>query len=221
MSRDTTTPATPTCDHCGEDLVQAWAPGDLVLACAKCMRLVPHDMLGRTYWPAPAPVEPVQCRECPRVEDAAAWIPEAGERIRRDRLCLRCGHWMELLEDRDNPINARIEGRHYRITPDLPEGEVGFRGFGGAKHLVRFHDGRMVVTRNLWTQGTIPRHFRERLSDNAVFLTPCTYCDRDATGRLGFYWGQDRPVFWAPHCGDKACGRDRSRADFVPYGGAS
>lgn len=62
---------------------------------------------------------------------------------------------------------VRVGGKHYQIAP---EKQSGMRGFGGAKFLIRFFDGRSVETTNLWSQGTIPEHFRSRLPDNAEFL---------------------------------------------------
>ena len=50
--------------------------------------------------------------------------------------------------------------------------------------MIRFTDGREVITHNLWHQGTIPKHFRARLPDNAVFVVPCQYGNHEAKGTL-------------------------------------
>lgn len=83
--------------------------------------------------------------------------------------CFTCQFWTEKMVPhfRDSPMTARIGGRHYRIGP---ERAGGFRGFGGARFIIQFHDGRKVVTTNLWSQGEIPEAYREQLPDNATFV---------------------------------------------------
>ena len=71
---------------------------------------------------------------------------------------------------------VRALGHHYQLASEgASQGE---RGFGGKVFEVRFFDGRVVVTHNLWHQGEVPAHFRARLPDNAVFAE-----DPDMKGR--------------------------------------
>lgn len=76
--------------------------------------------------------------------------------------------WNMQLEKRDNAFVA--DGRHYRINPDLRPGERGVAGFGGSPATVKFFDGRVVETRNLWSQGVVPAPFRDRLPDDAELV---------------------------------------------------
>lgn len=77
--------------------------------------------------------------------------------------------WLDQLQDRDNAVV--VDGRHYRIAPDLPDGQTG-AGFDGYEFEIRYlADGREVVTRNLWTQGLVPEAFRALLPDTAVFAS--------------------------------------------------
>lgn len=73
--------------------------------------------------------------------------------------------WAEKIAAKHAPTTVRAGGQHYFIGP---EDSRGMRGFDGAKVAVRFHDGRTVVTTNLWTNGTIPAALREQLPDNAT-----------------------------------------------------
>jgi hypothetical protein len=68
-----------------------------------------------------------------------------------------------------DPAIARVGGKHYAIGPER-RGDKQLCGFGGAKFIIQFFDGRRVETMNLWHQGVIPEHFRIRLPDNAEFL---------------------------------------------------
>lgn len=78
--------------------------------------------------------------------------------------------WLDKLEIKDDQKTARIDGVHYRVGPEnAPYGEW-FRGFSGRKFIIKFHDGRKVVTTNLWCQGHIPMKMREQLPDNAEFI---------------------------------------------------
>lgn len=43
-----------------------------------------------------------------------------------------------------------------------------FRGFGGRRWLIRFHDGRELCTQNLWHNGEVPAAYRNALPDNAT-----------------------------------------------------
>jgi hypothetical protein len=69
---------------------------------------------------------------------------------------------------RDSLRTVRVNGTHFRIGPEDKDAR-GMRGFGGAKFIIMFHDGRRVVSTNLWCQGTIPKPLRGELPDNAEF----------------------------------------------------
>jgi hypothetical protein len=105
---------------------------------------------------------PVLCRECGRLADQAGTTSE----LEKNGLCFGCLFWTEKLSIKTDPTTARVNGHHYFIGS---ESSTFFRGFGGDRFVVAFHDGRRVTTTNLWTQGKIPDHFRARLPDNAVF----------------------------------------------------
>lgn len=111
------------------------------------------------------------CIECGATEDVSRWMRSCGERLTERQLCFSCDHWTSL-EDRGNGPDkdrvVRFEGVHYIIGPEVGAGPTWMRGLGGARILIRFHDGREVVTTNLWCQGNIPERFRSRLPDNAV-----------------------------------------------------
>ena len=87
--------------------------------------------------------------------------------------CFTKNFWQEKIDwDNDKDPNAvRIRGRHYYIGEEpSPNTPSHCYGFGGRKHVVKFNDGRIVTTHNLWCQGGIPEEFKAQLPDNAVFL---------------------------------------------------
>jgi hypothetical protein len=77
--------------------------------------------------------------------------------------------WEGKLAIADSPRTVRVGGVHYHIGIDNPDSP--FKGFGGGLFLVQFNDGRRVRTNNMWCQGTIPSALRDKLPDNAVFIT--------------------------------------------------
>lgn len=111
------------------------------------------------------------CMECGETEDVSRWMPRCGKRLAERQLCFSCDHWMSLIE-RGNGVDrgrvVRHDGTHYIIGPEH-NGPSHLRGLGGARMVIKFHDGREAVTTNLWCQGVIPERFRSRLPDNASF----------------------------------------------------
>lgn len=112
------------------------------------------------------PEEP--CRCCGNVFSASYSEPTKAQLLSKN-VCFGCNFWQEYVEQKNDFRIARIEGSHYCIVPD-DNSPHGFKGHGGSEFRIRFHDGREVVTRNLWHQGTIPPHFRDELPDNATFV---------------------------------------------------
>lgn len=121
------------------------------------------------------------CRECGGLIDDD-YYDHVRTKLLAASLCHSCMGWTDLLSMKDDPKTVRVGGRHYRIEPDLPRGRAHCAGFGGARWHIRFHDGREVISRNLWTQGAIPEHFRDRLPDNAEFA-PDPREEEDDDGR--------------------------------------
>jgi hypothetical protein len=69
----------------------------------------------------------------------------------------------------------RVEGKCYHVSEEPTNEEKrktggwGF-GHGGFEFLIDCFDGRKIITSNLWHNGTIPKHFKDQLLDNARFI---------------------------------------------------
>lgn len=113
-------------------------------------------------------VPEMPCRECASIFSTKYLEPTRSNMISAN-VCFHCYFWLGYYIRRNDPKIARISGNHYMIEPEN-KGKYGFRGFGGHKFVIEFFDGRTITTTNLWHQGTIPEHFRERLPDNARFI---------------------------------------------------
>lgn len=118
------------------------------------------------------PSDRPSCAECERAVNIDGYSGAVAERMAAEDVCFSCAFWRNLLDAaRERPEDVvRIDGRHYTIEPDVPDArDAGvLAGFGGERFWIVIGD-RHVITCNLWAQGEIPQHFRERLPDNARF----------------------------------------------------
>lgn len=79
-----------------------------------------------------------------------------------------------------DPNVVVVNGTHYTIGDPphtmKPKGSSGLGlGYAGARWNIKFKDGRIVVTHNLWYQGSIPEAYRGAMQDNAEFLSNAQY----------------------------------------------
>lgn len=114
----------------------------------------------------------IQCRECLRPESPGSRTKEAADKILSYGVCINCLYWLEWIESATkNPLMFISSGRAYTIGREPSAGELRRNqdcyGFGGAGWKVSINNGEWITTHNLWTQGEVPKHFRERLPDNA------------------------------------------------------
>lgn len=121
---------------------------------------------------APDPPLPAfACRECDERYDPNRLQARIERVLVHNQLCHKCQHWTEIWMERNDPRRAFIEGMSHTIGDEDAEPRSGLmRGCGGSRFVIAFFDGRKVETTNLWNQGEIPAHFRERLPDNASFV---------------------------------------------------
>lgn len=91
------------------------------------------------------------------------------EQLLADSVCFGCGYWRTLAE---TPGVVTADWHRYEIGDDRPGLSGSSRGFGGRRFVVRFDDGRVVETSNLWTQGIVPEWFRDRVTPNAAVASP-------------------------------------------------
>ena len=108
------------------------------------------------------------CKHCGTIEFGRYYDP-IGSRLMETGVCFHCDHWEQIAA---NPKPGRfvIDGKLYSDGGHQEGGRKDCLGFGG--HLWTIKQGDLVwKTNDLWSGGTIPNEFRDRLSDNAEFLT--------------------------------------------------
>lgn len=90
----------------------------------------------------------------------------------KNNFCETCQFWYDKVKlDMEKNTNVlRVNGEHYTISEPLAKHLHFMRGMGGNQFTIKFNDGRIVHTDNLWHQGRIPIAWREYLPDNAEFI---------------------------------------------------
>lgn len=87
--------------------------------------------------------------------------------------CFSAKYWLDRVKRINNPTQVVIDNTVYQIGREDISKES--KGFGGAVHFIKFNDGRLIKTTNLWHNGKLPEAFRSMLPNNAVFLTATEY----------------------------------------------
>lgn len=110
------------------------------------------------------------CKLCGR-PDLVRYIQRAD--LLRRGLCFGCALWEDRAEEvkGDPAVVITPEWKHYKIGPSRPGTSSDCKGFGGAKWVVTFTDGRVVHTDNLWLGGDIPEHLRPLFAVNATLAS--------------------------------------------------
>lgn len=113
----------------------------------------------------------IRCRKCGTFEHTDRQMESKMLEAERLRFCFECLFWLGKAKlRRRDPNFCVIAGGAYYIGEEHQR-EGAFRGFGGAPHTIRFlADGRIVHTTNLWSNGTVPEHWRAFLPDSAEFV---------------------------------------------------
>lgn len=111
------------------------------------------------------------CTKCGKpIEDRLIYRYLNGYDNEEPQLCEECEFFDNLMriDAQGENIVVIANGRHY-IVDDEGVSEC-LKGFSGAKFTVKFFDGRIVKTSNLWCQGDIPQVFKAEMPDNAELI---------------------------------------------------
>lgn len=92
-----------------------------------------------------------------------------------DICCSECFHinfWNDKVESvRTEPRQVVINGEVYWIG-DEDQHPFEFRGFTGLKFKIKRRDtGEVFETTNLWYNGKVPEEYKDKIKDNADFIT--------------------------------------------------
>lgn len=109
---------------------------------------------------------PESCKECSHLISTTYNEPHKSEMISRN-ICLRCNIWTNKLNTLPDPNCFVVNGGVYNVKPNI-DGPGGFKGFGGREF--RFiKNSVLTISHNVWFNGQVPVHFKDRIKDNATF----------------------------------------------------
>ncbi len=111
------------------------------------------------------------CSECGEVTHPSyVGNNQIGAALRARGLCFIDDFWARAYADYQAGKRVVVDGSSYTIGPARDAGPKSCRGHGGRLFRIQYPDGRVVETTNLWSQGTIPARWRDRMADSAVFV---------------------------------------------------
>lgn len=106
---------------------------------------------------------PTNCKEC-RKEIEYCYLNK--DTLAERSLCFNCNFWTELFGT-PNAIVMESHGKRNQYMAGPDTGRKSDKGFGGQYWKIKFNDGRILETNDLWHQGEIPEHFYGRFPVNA------------------------------------------------------
>lgn len=104
------------------------------------------------------------CKSCGSME-AAHFVENTKKRMLEKQVCFVCDLWDERAANKNR--KEIIANGHLYSDGGRSGGRKSFLGFGGAEVQIE-KNGKTWTTNNLWSGGTIPEEFRDRLADNAI-----------------------------------------------------
>lgn len=108
------------------------------------------------------------CCECGGV---VASKNEETQQLMADRkMCSTCLFWIKIVEEKKDRRRIITNNNAYWIRTFGQTDRNGVIGFGGRKFDIKMNNGEIIKTNDLWHQGEIPPHFRNRLKNNAQFV---------------------------------------------------
>jgi hypothetical protein len=102
------------------------------------------------------PEEPMlTCRKCGHRERLQFMSDVLREMVQHS-MCFECNFWRDALEDPDIVITQSDKGELEAFSVGDEDYGSSFRGYGGRRFTVKFFDGRVITTTNLWPRGKVP-----------------------------------------------------------------
>lgn len=114
----------------------------------------------------------ITCHEC-GLRDIPTYDSATRRRMVEENLCFNCLFWLRRLEWSQDPDKSdyRVVIDHHLYSIGTATTPSHLNGFGGTWFYIERFDGVRCKTCDLWHGGRIPRHFRNRFPNNAMFLT--------------------------------------------------
>lgn len=115
------------------------------------------------------------CPSCGETGFHTEYMGAEGKRMKETGECFSCAFWEIRLATPD-PDRLVINGWVYSVGEEPSDkqrrsGRTGGLGMAGRRFDIELDNGRRFTTHNLWSGGEIPALYRDRLPDNAKFVS--------------------------------------------------
>lgn len=112
-----------------------------------------------------------RCKICNRLIETHYYEPIKSELIKKN-YCFLCNLWDERIKELSKPNVYVIDHNFYTDGGYVDKKGNGWGlGYGGRLFNIKSHkDGKIISTNNLWNGGDIPKHFWDKIPDNAEFV---------------------------------------------------
>lgn len=113
--------------------------------------------------------ETIICTHCGKEQEL--FFNESLSKQLKDReICHSCKYWFDIIDayQKDDYKVAVVNGAVFAVCP-RKDTNTKYNGFGGREFKIRFNDGKVIETNNLWNGSKIPENFASKLPNNAVF----------------------------------------------------
>lgn len=90
--------------------------------------------------------------------------------VAQRNLCSICNLWYNRLSQQNNPNIFIIDGMFYQDAGPSTNPKHSL-GFAGLRFYIKTNDGRIVSTNNLWYGGTVPKIWKSKYPDTAIFIS--------------------------------------------------
>lgn len=104
------------------------------------------------------------CSVCGKKQNLNKYALNFSKNLKRYVMCFHCYFWMVDVGASNYVV---IDGVAYSVGE---EDWNGSRGYGGRRFIIKRKNGCIIDTTNLWHRGNVPDYFRDKFSDDAVFL---------------------------------------------------
>ena len=113
-------------------------------------------------------IKKIVCSYCGAKDQTSYMDREIVQAMEDYDACFGCAYWVLNVAKKNDPDSVRVDGHQYWIGPE--DAHPSERGMDGSTYTIKFNDGRVAVTSNLWGNGEVPKGFRDALPDNARFI---------------------------------------------------
>ena len=116
-----------------------------------------------------------ECQKCGESYNLDNYSKKSGERwiMEEDNVCFSCAWWIKRagMQNNSQSVITNIDNIFTAYWLGDEDASNHFRGCDGRLFTIKFANGKIVKTTNLWCNGEIPKYIEDMFTVNAEFIT--------------------------------------------------